>query len=290
MRLVVSLVAVSLVGCVAQDDVSSTSQDEVVYNRLASNRLASNRLASNRLASNRLTSGPHIGGGLSLNAVAQDLVDAGAQDVLSYMVSCALPSGVTVYDSNDQPYLGEIGVAPDWVNRPLDDRDQRWLSACLFARTNDLDVAVPISMRGPNNALTPDAGEIAAWTLQQGAFYGNYFTPLSEPILWAACSGSDDTTSEQRICAEPDPSNPGYTKCGFIYTGDCQPSQGHHRGWWGGWHGYGNTGACDFFDSQGTFFDDCHLDVERDFHLYHHDWHWQWHEDFSEVITVYVQP
>jgi len=289
MRLVVSLVAVSLVGCVAQDDVSSTSQDVMTYNRLASNRLASNRLASNRLASNRLTSGPHIGGGLSLNAVAQDLVDAGAQDVLSYMVSCALPSGVTVYDSNDQPYLGEIGLAPDWVDRPLSLRDQHWLSACLFARTNDEDVAVPISMRGPSDALSPDAGELASWTLQQGAFYGNFFTPMSEPILWAACSGTDDTTSEQRICAEPDPSNPGFTMCGFYYTGACESNHHHHHGW-GWWHHHSDSGACDFFDSKDTFFDDCHLEVERDVHHGHDDFHWQWNEDFDEVITVYVQP
>ncbi|HEY1555291.1 MAG TPA: hypothetical protein VGF94_10710 [Kofleriaceae bacterium] len=290
MRLALSIVAAgALVGCAIDDDsVSDQSQSIVALNRLASNRLASNRLASNRLASNRLTSGPHIGGGLSLSDVANSLVDDGAQDVLAYMVGCALPDGVVVYDKNGAAYSGEIGVAPDWTDRSLSERDVHWLSACLFARVNDEDVAVPISMRGDNSALSPDPDELANWTLQQGAFYGNYFTPLDQPILWAACSGTDDTTSEQRICAQPDPMNPGYTLCGFIYTGACQSSD-RHRGF-GWWHHHHDSGACERFDSHGTYFEDCNLPVTENFYHGRHDVQIHFDESIDEAITVYVHP
>jgi len=92
-----------------------------------------------------------------------------------------------------------------------------------IARVNAYGVSVQISLRGPNSALTVTPDEQANWTLQEGAFYGNYFTAPGEEIDWNACRGRDSEQAQlrERACAQPDPQNPGKTLCGFNFAGDC---------------------------------------------------------------------
>ena len=67
------------------------------HNRLASNRLASNRLASNRLASNRLASNSLSSTKLEATAAAGELLSTPeGREVYYYLVSCALPAGVSI--------------------------------------------------------------------------------------------------------------------------------------------------------------------------------------------------
>ena len=67
---------------------------------------------------------------------------------------------------------------------------QRWMSACVLARTNAYGVHVQISMRAPSERAAGDQGRPRAsanatsattFTLREGAFYGNIFatTPLN---------------------------------------------------------------------------------------------------------------
>jgi hypothetical protein len=275
--------------------VSSQSQGVVSYNRLAANRLAANRLAANRLAANRLAAN-HLNGVQALNsaAAADLLATPDGIEVLTYIVSCALPPDEQLVAPDGTVFVGGIGVAPEWLDQPLDEDGQRWLSACLFSRVSDLDVTVPISLRGPNSGLVLSPGENTEFTLQQGAFYGNLFTQQDQPILWEACSGADDdaAVANQRICASPDPANPGFTLCGFNYTGQCQSTNDNHHGWgWGRWNHH-DDGACERYDSHGTYFEDCELPITEDFHggRGHHDFQVHFDEQVDEVITVYVSP
>jgi hypothetical protein len=163
------------------------------------------------------------------------------QELLSFITTCALPEGIsllaTAPDSTPVTFFGGLGLAKSWLRRPLNSTGRGWVSACLFARTTDLNVTNPISLRGPHRALAVEPAEAAAWTLEEGAFYGDYFTSGDEPI---ACRGEDEAAGAgggllERECTEPDPADPTRTRCDFRYAGDCgdfaaQPTCEHFPG------------------------------------------------------------
>ncbi len=218
--------ALMLFGCGVDEQLNTSSQSVVSQNRLSSNRLSSNRLSSNRLASNRLASNQLSSSRFSLGD--RDLIETDdGREVLSYIVSCAMPEGITLAGTDSQgnqyEFVGQLGLAPEWLERPLNQAEKGWVSACLFARVNAYGVSVQISLRGPSSALTVAPDEQASWTLQEGAFYGNYFTAPDQPINWNACRGKDAEQAQphERACAQPDPQNPGKTLCGFNFAGDC---------------------------------------------------------------------
>jgi hypothetical protein len=237
MRFVSLVIAVSAVlgaaACTDEDEMSDSSQGLVQDNRLSVNRLAVNRLAVNRLAVNRLAVNRLAVNRLAANldSMSDLLATEEGQELLGYIVSCALPEGVTLVaedpvTGDPLEFFGGLGLAKKWLDRRLDKKGKRWVSACLYARVNLHDVTVPISMRGPHRGLVTTPEELAGWTLQEGGFYGDYFRPLNKPIEWFACRGKDQAASEtgglaERDCTEPDPMNPGKTLCGFTYAGDC---------------------------------------------------------------------
>jgi hypothetical protein len=145
----------------------------------------------------------------------------GAPDSAPPETAYTCTNGLCVFD-------GALGLAPKWVKRRLLRRERRWVSACLLARVNLFTTAEAISLRGPHDALTvsPSDEEAVLYPLAEGAFYGDVFKKEGEPIIWIACRGEAQAASEEaglvlRDCAEPDPDNPGLTKCGFTWAGDC---------------------------------------------------------------------
>jgi len=284
MRVVVSLLisTVSLSAACADLPAESTKQATVVTaNRVTANRVTANRVTANRLPANRLMSSRLSDGRLTVNmdTAGKLLSSEDGREVFSFIVSCALPSDVFLeadVDGTTFEFAGEMGLTPEWLTSPLTPEGQGWISACIFARVNSSDVALPISMRGTNQALASDADERAGWSVEEGAFYGNLFTPLDQPILWIACRGAGQAAGEsggliERDCAEPDPANPGLTKCGFIYAGDCGA--------------YSNDQACEQFSASGTFYRRCHRAP-----LFHPIKNGGMNPAFSQVITTYVTP
>jgi len=219
-------------------------------------------LATNRLATNQLDLDP--------SAAADLLATEGGREVLGYIVECAIPEGqklVGIYAGTAYEFEGALGLAPDWVMRPLDRKGQRWVSACLFARVNKAGISVQISLRGPHGALTTTADELSTWTLEEGAFWGNVF--FTEPIDWNACRGVDQAAGESgqladRDCTEPDPENPGFTLCGFEYAGDCGD--------------FALQAACRSFDADGMYYESCSTPSPGG------------HERYQEAITTFVMP
>jgi hypothetical protein len=257
------LVAVSLSACAQAPDESSTSADVISVNRILLNRILLNRILLNRIALNQIALHRIALHRLSVNmASAGDLLatDDG-RDVFSLVVSCALPSDVTLVatvNGTELEFPGEAGLAPQWLATRLERTGQRWVSACMLARVNAHEVVIPISMRGPDPALAASADERAIWTLEEGAFFGNVFGPVSEPLQAFACRGRDKAAGDagelaDRECAAPDPANPGFTLCGMMFAGDCgnfAPDQ-----------------ACEAFSARGTFYEKCHTSPLR----HHHD-------------------
>jgi hypothetical protein len=256
MRPVASLpVVVALfAACVDAPAESTISSNRIVTNRIVTNRIVTNKLAAGKVAAGRVAASQISSSQFRVNLTAAgDLLstDAG-REVFSALVACALPEGIIL--TADLPvgtfdFLGDAGLAPEWIAQPLCSEAQRWVSACLFARVNSSDVAIPISVRGPNPALGADADERELFSLQEGAYFGNYFTPKDDPIAWFACRGADKARGDtgdlaNRNCAAPDPLAPGFTRCGFNYAGDCGTFSVPH--------------ACEAFAVGGTYFQRCH--------------------------------
>jgi hypothetical protein len=218
----------------------------VTHNKLASNKLASNKLASNKLASNRLASNALTSTRLEADlATAELLATADGREVYSYLIGCALPEGITI--EADVPgaedtappassyqcanghcvFPGSLGLAEDWIDHQLDPTGQGWVSACIFARVNFHDTAEAISLRGAHAHLTVGTDEAEAYTLEEGAFFGNLFV-RDDRIDWNVCRGEAEAAGNEvgglvlRDCTEQDPADPEKTLCGFHSAGDCR--------------------------------------------------------------------
>ncbi|MFT3698796.1 MAG: hypothetical protein QM831_36960 [Kofleriaceae bacterium] len=202
-------------GCALDEmDLGEADQDIATSNKLAANKLAANKLAANKLAANKLASAAFA------NSDSGPLINtADGRDVLTYMISCALPAGqsITLTDSTGAAwsFAGSIGVAPAWSTRALTLDEQRWETGCVLGRVNYFGVKVDLSMRGNNAALAITSAD-ATYTELDGIFYGNLFDS-SGPKEYA-CDGRAGNPT--RVCA--DVSSDGVTTmCGFTYTGMC---------------------------------------------------------------------
>ena len=129
------------------------------------------------------------------NPAAADLLRPGSPtynpntgELLKYIYECAMPvDKTTTLDLGNGDKLelkGSIGLQPQWdtVGGTCDQSCQRWVSACVLARTNAFGVKVPISMRvadtAPDNikrALALVAGEADTFPVREGTYYGNLF-------------------------------------------------------------------------------------------------------------------
>jgi hypothetical protein len=331
-RTALALVCVStLAACTTDEAVSSKSQSVTTLNRLASNRLASNRLASNRLASNRLASNRLASNKLALDphGAAELIATDDGRNVLSYIVSCAAPPTESLEATHGScstnadcgtltpgtcdagtckySFPGVLGLAPEWLGKPLGRQGKGWISACMFARVNAHDTAEEISLHGEHPALAVALDESALYTAEEGAFYGNMFTPADQPIAWYACRGEAQASGEfgglvARDCAEPDPANPRITQCGFTYAGDCAdftpayPSPyaceeresgdpqdcGDEHGNHDGEHENSDGGTPPPAADHGFYYEGCHTSSALG--------KWTHSRGYDEVITTFVTP
>lgn len=299
------LFAGTLLACTDAADLSEVGSAVVTSNALSINGLTTNSVALNALSKNGLTENR-----IALNDL---VVDAPGREVARYLVSCALRADqemtVTV-EGTEYTFPGQLGLAPRWIDRPLRKSEQGWVSACMLSRVNAYDVSVHVSLRAKHRALSATADELAAYPIQEAAFYGDIFTD-GEPIVAVACLGKDQAASEtgsleDRDCAEPDPTNPGKTICGFTYAGHCADFTPAPPSEWackqyratrlddGERDHRADRDAADDDDAadqkhdrgddpaiDGGYYDNCHDEPGKG--------KWRGAERFRQVITVYLQ-
>jgi hypothetical protein len=286
--------------CVGEPDVATRTQGVLEDNKIALNKIALNKIALNKIALNKIALNKIALNGLLLlnDATTGGLISTeDGREVLSYVIGCAIPGDVTLAGEHEgvtYEFPGDIGLAPRWIEQSLDEHEQRWVSACLISRVNLFGVSVSISIRGPHASLKVSEGEARDYSAEEGAFFGNVFTPEGEPIIWNACRGRDQAITESgdldlRDCAQPDPANPGFTMCGFVDAGDCAD-----------WTQPVNAYACRSFrkPAERRVRDDDDVLNSRDYHGgYYERCHdsaglgnWQHAVRYPEVITVFVQP
>lgn len=269
-----------LAACVDIPDEATTGASVVTENRITANSITDNRITANRIAANRITANRITGDQITANRMtvsdeALELIAAdGGQELFAVLVECALPKDITLVatvDGIEYSFPGEIGLAREWLRGALDRESQGWVSACVFAKVNANGDRLDISIRGPHPALTTNHYERVEFSLEEGAFYGNMFTPLDQPLVWIACRGADQAAGEfgglvGRDCAEEDPANPGLTLCHFTFAGDC----GNFTG----------QAACEQFSEQRGFYQRCQAQpIDGDGNA---------DQVFDEVITTHV--
>ncbi|MDQ3368876.1 MAG: hypothetical protein M3680_25915 [Myxococcota bacterium] len=275
--LVASLLAVS--ACADEPALSGTTQAVTTTNKIALNKIALNKIALNKIALNKIALNKIALNKIALNTIAAaDLLDSAEnREVLEYLISCAIPSGVTLEgtaaDGVTYSFGGSLGLAPRWDTRRLTLGERRWVSACMLARVNNGGHSILISLRGPHNALTVTAAEANEYYLEEGSFYGDIFTPAGEDPVFLACRGSDlvagelDSTFALRQCTQPTAEG-STTLCGMTYAGDCAD--------------HGSAWACT--TATGSFYERCHATPSTT---------GTWDEGitnrYEEVITVFVK-
>jgi hypothetical protein len=160
---------------------------------------------------------------------------AAKREQLRYLVRCALPADITLYADQDGTrftFPGGLGLAPRWVDEAMTPSEERWVSACLLAHVNYFGKHVIVSMRAtppPVPALETSDDEQQTFTLFEGGFFGNLFTP--EPVAYA-CQGARtpvqarDPIFQERICTQEtgDTTAEGtpITACRLLLTGRCE--------------------------------------------------------------------
>ena len=160
---------------------------------------------------------------------------------LSYLINCALlptQGAYAVIDGERHDFPGGMGLAPDWLDRPLTETEQRWVSAGILALTNFFGEHVQISMRNPHSGFTSldvsreEAGE---YTLYEGDFFGNILIDPSVACVAIARRPSeqaDDPIFAVRVGTEIGPKIPSIlgrpiTRCGFVLTGYTDEPNAH---------------------------------------------------------------
>ena len=155
---------------------------------------------------------------------------------LTYLVRCALPAEVAVYaDHNGTRFTfpGSLGLAPRWIDEAMTPSEERWVSACLLAHVNAIGASVPISLRAtppPVPALTVSDDEAQSFSMFEGGFFGNLYTP--EPVAYT-CRGARTPSQEhdpiwqQRLCTQETgeiTAGMPLTVCRLLLTGPCEDS------------------------------------------------------------------
>ena len=227
----------AIAGCYGDaEDAMDLESDSAVSAQLeleATNALVPNALVPNALVPNAL-----VPNALAANALAslQDPGVAGetSRAFLRYAVGCAfrpdqsLAFAWTDADGveHDEEFVGALGLAPQWQSGALDEAGQRWVSACLAARTNWYGVPVTLSTRARAASLAaPTAQEIATYPNEEGAFWGNLFAPTPKLYACHAAANVSYARSLQRDCAAGHVDGQDVVECGIIeIVGTCEDS------------------------------------------------------------------
>ncbi|WP_437826487.1 hypothetical protein [Sorangium sp. So ce1153] len=194
-----------------EDQSAIESDNGFLPNALNMNALNMNALNMNALNMNALN--PTALSSASLASI-KNSGPSGAlsRDLMRYLVSCSLRPDQTFSFSwtdsagvvHPEVYRGELGIAHWWATGAItnDTYVQRQITACIAARVNWYGVHVTISLRNAETAsMGSSPAERAAYTVREGAFWGNLFA--STPYVRSCYSpaGVARARQLQRDCA-----------------------------------------------------------------------------------------
>ena len=145
--------------------------------------------------------------------------DEGFQDVIRYMVECALPEGNSVtknVQGQTLTFQGMLGLAPEWEDGACDGDCQEWVSACMLARTNVSGETVGIWLQADHPALGMDSSP--SFPVYEASFFGNLFSDEDHRYM---CSG--DASAQRAAFLEGRTCSHGFGEsCDFEVFSDCE--------------------------------------------------------------------
>ncbi|HWM84636.1 MAG TPA: hypothetical protein VNO33_02335 [Kofleriaceae bacterium] len=255
-------------GCSVEEEPELEEVGFISYNSLAPAAFLDNGDALHALA------------GGALDGAATVLVDdEDGRSLLSYVVRCALATGVTAaFPRNGLPalvYTGQLGFATGWKQNALGDTGRRLMTGCLMGHVNAFETQVPISIR---NAIVGDANlvEKLLFPSQELTVYGNYFAPAAAREVYvcfgkavAQSLGADGALGgllpsylDLRVCSMSE-------ECGFNRVGAC------YR-----WPSIPSVTEAACEEQSGSFYEPCHeAPIEQ-----------QMTPAWDETVSVYLQP
>jgi hypothetical protein len=161
--------------------------------------------------------------------------DPNAVEFVKYAYSCAMPPGkhmTLTINGEAVTFDGSLGLAPEWGedNGSCNVECQRWVSACLLARTNAYGAHVEISLRAPRSLFQangdidalertkylqiaedadPTKDEATLFPLREGAYFGNIFesatasdgTQINSPKYYACAGPGSTSRATNRFCS-----------------------------------------------------------------------------------------
>jgi hypothetical protein len=233
----IALAGLQAAGCSLGDSSppAVARRSGVTDNAITMNALTTNALTTHPDRLRELVESPLVDDSYKPGtSLGEALWDLSAQQVMEYLVSCALEPGqrLTWPPSGQGPpfapltWEGELGLCPQWREHGVaaDTACQELVSACLLARNSAFGTPVSISVRGfdtggayfgagsvpVNGVMTPEH-EVYHW--REGAFYGNLFDPaaldprLQVRVAHDAASGSVQVSywhgSEASLTGQP---------------------------------------------------------------------------------------
>ncbi|WP_437689112.1 hypothetical protein [Sorangium sp. So ce176] len=200
------------------DVVAEVQQEVVVHNALTRNALTRNALTRNALTRNALTRNALTRNALMGNSFTSEaLRDPESRELLSFIVSCALPEDESFkveVGGKSYTFTGELGLAPEWGTRQgsCGETCQEWVSACLLARVNYRGEHVTISIRGQNEALSSTKRERERYDVPEATYYGNVFLETQRRFACLA----PGKRSIPRVCGD------SLNNCVVDVVGDCR--------------------------------------------------------------------
>jgi hypothetical protein len=164
-----------------EEEVGDTEQAVLSGNVLSGNVLSGNVLSGNVLSGNVL-SGNVLSGNLQLS---QELENPDARELLSFIVSCALPAEAhfdVQVQGQTYGFDGRHGLAPVWGEDggSCDEECRSWVSACVISRVNYLGEHVTISIRGKHDELATTLSELIKYPFREATYYGDIFASPQE--------------------------------------------------------------------------------------------------------------
>jgi hypothetical protein len=139
-----------------------------------------------------------------LSSTTGFLTSEAGQELVRYLVECALPlgHGITKSDPMDGDTItfdGIVGLAPEWETGACDQDCQEWVSACLLARTNAVGQSVSIELVASHPAIGSRRSQPLLYLFEEAGFHGNLFL---DPPQAHACMGTGAILSalQMRLC------------------------------------------------------------------------------------------
>jgi hypothetical protein len=202
------------------EEVDGIDQNHYSTNAVTSNAVTSNAVTSNAVTSNALTTDALNGNAIAIEA----LNDPNARELLTYVVSCALPAGAHIdvdVQGVNYGFDGSLGVAPEWGEEggSCDQECRSWVSGCVISRIDYLHQSVLISVRGKNDGLKSTPQERATYSQIEATYYGDIFA-LPQKIFACMPPGMD---SIPRVCG------PSLDDCFVDVQGQCEDLCGEQR-------------------------------------------------------------